>query len=280
MLDIAHHNEIRSQQREVTLLFADLRGFTELAANLEMVPLICELQGQVMDCLTEAVLDHRGHVVDYFGDGLMAMWNAPHDQHEHRQLACAAALTMLETLPSIAADWVGAIQADLRLGIGLHTGLVQVGNAGSARQMKFGPRGTNVHVASRVEAATKELRQPLIATTATVDQLTDLFSVRRICRAQLPGLREPTDLYAVRRPNSDTEHSDAWRCYDDALRHFELGQFDEAADALASIDARIKDVPWRFLSAEVERELGRQKRRRSTDRPMGPAQGVITLQAK
>jgi adenylate cyclase len=204
-----------------------------------MVPLVCELQSQVMDCLTDAVLEHQGHVVDYFGDGLMAMWNAPGDQADHTRLACSAALQMLETLPAIADDWAGAIQADLRLGIGLHTGEVQVGNAGSARQMKYGPRGPNVHVASRVEAATKALRQPLIATTATVESLAELFSINRICRAQMPGLRQPTDLYAVRRMTNDAELAAAWKHYDEALRHFEQGQMQDAADALAEIDSRI-----------------------------------------
>ena len=54
-----------------------------------------------MDCLTEAVVDHDGFVVDYYGDGLMAMWNAPADQPDHAELACRAALRMLATLPDV-----------------------------------------------------------------------------------------------------------------------------------------------------------------------------------
>jgi adenylate cyclase len=279
MHDITHHHAIRSQQREVTLLFADLRGFTELAAALEMDPLICELLGHVMDCLSDAVLEHHGHIVDYYGDGLMAMWNAPADQPQHPQLACCAALAMLETLPSIAAEWVSAIEGDLRLGIGLHTGVVQVGNAGSTRQTKYGPRGPNVHLASRVEAATKTLRQPLLATTATVESLADEFVVNRVCRAQMPGLRQPTDLYAVRRAANDAHLAAAWQLYGEALRHFEQERMRHAADALAAIDARIQDVPWRFLSGEVQRELGRQQCRRSTDRPAN-TRGVVMIQVK
>jgi len=279
MHDIAHHEPIRSHQREVTLLFADLRSFTELAAALEIDPLVCELLAHVMDCLTEAVIDHDGLVVDYYGDGLVAMWNAPAEQPEHPELACSAALEMLETLPSVAGDWTRVIQADLRLGIGIHTGMVQVGNAGSTRQTKYGPRGPNVHLASRVEAATKALRQPLIATTATVQRLSNRFAASRICRARMPGLREPIDLYAVRQSTNDARISAAWRLYDEALRNFEHGRYDDAADILASIEVRGSEVPWRFLTDEVQRELGRQKRRRRTDRK-GASEGVITLNAK
>ncbi len=280
MHDIAHDSVVRFQQREVTLLFADLRGFTELAASLEMDPLICELLSNVMDCLTEAILEHDGFVVDYYGDGLVAMWNAPTDQPEHPELACGAAVGMLEMLPTIANDWVGVIQADLRLGIGVHTGMVQVGNAGSTRRTKYGPRGPNVFLASRVEAATKVLRLPLVATTTTVQQLSNRFVAHRVCRARMPGLCQPTDLYAVRLSTTDAHLSADWQHYDDALRHFEQGQMQDAADALTSIDIGTNDVPWRFLSGEIERELGRQRRRRSTDGKRANSAGVITLDAK
>jgi adenylate cyclase len=280
MHNIAHRNAIRSQQREVTLLFADLRGFTELAASLEMDPLVCELLAHVMDCLTEAVIDHDGLVVDYCGDGLVAMWNAPAEQPDHPELACRAALGMLETLPGVASDWAGLIQADLRLGIGIHTGNVQVGNAGSTRQTKYGPRGPNVHLASRVEAATKALRLPLLATTTTVQRLSNRFATNRICRARMPGLRQPVDLYAVRLSTNDDRLSSAWQLYDEALRHFEQGRYEAAADILASTDARGTTVPWRFLADEVQRELGRQQRRRSTDTISDCRAGIITLSMK
>ena len=72
-----HSQRFRTSSAKSTLLFADLRGFTELAGTLQTDPLFCELLSHVMDCLTEAVVHHEGFVVDYFGDGLMAMWNAP-----------------------------------------------------------------------------------------------------------------------------------------------------------------------------------------------------------
>jgi len=207
------------------------------------------------------------------------MWNAPAEQPEHPELACSAALAMLETLPSVTSDWTRVIQADLRLGIGIHTGMVQVGNAGSTRQTKYGPRGPNVHLASRVEAATKALRQPLVATTATVQRLSNRFATNRVCRALMPGLREPIDLYAVRQLTNDAHSSAAWQFYDEALRHFEQGRYEDAADILDSIDVKGTEIPWRFLTDEVQRDMGRQKRRRSTDRK-GASGGVITLNAK
>ena len=103
----------------------------EMATTLEMDPLFCELLSHVMDCLTEAVVQHDGFVIDYYGDGLMAMWNAPTEQADHAERACRAALRMLATLPTVATEWQRVIHTELRIGIGIHTGSAQIGNAGN-----------------------------------------------------------------------------------------------------------------------------------------------------
>jgi adenylate cyclase len=271
---------ILAEEREVTLLFADLRGVTELAGSLEMDPLFCELLAQVLDCLTEAVVEHHGFVVDYFGDGLMAMWNAPADQPDHAELACRAGLEMLATLPEVSADWVRLIQTELRAGIGIHTGMVQVGNAGSTKQVKYGARGPNVHLASRVEAATKELLVPLLVTQATVEQLPESLVAHRVCRAWLPGARLPVDLYAVRLRQSDATHARGWQTYESALRQFEAGKFQDAADTLAHLIEAAADIPAKFLTDCIQRELSSNLRRRSTDKPAVHPGGVVTLSTK
>jgi class 3 adenylate cyclase len=278
MSDAVH--QIPTHEREATLLFADMRGFTELAGSLEFDPLACELQSHVMDCLTDAVLENEGFVVDYFGDGLVAMWNAPNDQAAHADLACSAALLMLESLPAVTADWMALIHRPLRLGIGVHTGRTQIGNAGSSRQTKYGPRGPNVHLASRVEAATKELNVPLIATQPTVQRLSERFASNRICRATMPGLQQPVDLYAVHSSQENVCLQIAWQTYDKALRQFEQAQFQDAADTLATIDSNLPGLPSAFLLERVQSELGRQRRRRSTDLPAAYPAGVIPLNAK
>lgn len=271
---------VRTEQREVTLLFADLRGFTELAASLEVVPVVCELLTHVMDYLSEAVVKHHGHIVDFYGDGLVAMWNAPTDQPEHANLACRAALQMLESLPEVTADWTGLLQSDLRLGIGVHTAVVQVGNAGSKHHVKYGPRGPSVHVASRVEAATKELHAPVIATRSTVKQLNDEFVANRICRACLPGLQRPVDLFAIQDAASGLRCAGAWRRYSEALVYFEDGQYQRAADALAALGTEDTEVPSKFLAEQVQRALSRAMRRRSTDASSAERNGVIAISAK
>lgn len=280
MHEPSHHPPVRDQEREVTLLFADLRGCTELATTLGADPLFCELLTHVMDCLTAAVVDHDGFVIDYYGDSVMAMWNAPTEQPDHAERACRAALRMLAALPDVTTEWARAIQSDLRLGIGIHTGLVQVGNAGSTQRVKYGARGPNVHLASRVEAATKELGIPLVATQNTIERLSETFTTNRVCRARMPGLPQPVNLFAVDRHESAASNAGVWQLYDRALNHFEAGRFQDAADDLARMEENSAAVPAQFLLTRVEQELGRHLRRRSTDKPAAHPGGVIAISTK
>lgn len=279
MLAYAESNAMRPERREVTLLFADMRGFTELAESLQIDPLVCELLAHVMDCLADAVANYDGFIVDYYGDGLAAMWNAPADQPQHAELACRAALDMLTSLPAVSKEWMSVTQTELRLGVGIHTGSVQVGNAGSARKAKYGPRGPNVNLASRVESATKELGVPLIITRSTAERLSDQFMTNRVCRAQMPGLQEPVDLFAVRAATNNEPLAQVWHAYDRALKQFESGNLEAAADILASIDEEeaAAGVPWNFLTERVRNEQGRKLRRRTSDKPPVRSDGVVQL---
>ncbi len=271
--------EFVTDEREVTLLFADLRNSTALAAALEPNETY-ELLSQVMECLTAAVIDHDGLIIDYYGDGLAAMWNAPADQSDHPELACRAALRMLETLPSISTDWLDVLHRALQIGIGVHTGIAHVGNTGTHRRLKYGPRGTTVNLTSRIEAATKQFNLPLLITSATAKRLSNRFVAHRICRAEIRGFEQPVELYGVRLATSDSDSSSAWQAYHKALQCFEHGHLQEAADNLSTIDPAIREVPSRFLAEYLTRELARQNRRRSTDSESDTSRGVITLNSK
>jgi class 3 adenylate cyclase len=274
-----HSREIVTGEREVTLLFADLRNSTALASALEPNETY-GLLSQVMECLTAAVIDHDGLIIDYYGDGLAAMWNAPADQSEHPELACRAALRMLQTLPSVSADWAEVLQRELQLGIGIHTGTAHVGNTGTRRRTKYGPRGMSVNLASRVEAATKQFDLPMLVTDVVAKRLSSRFATHRVCRARMSGIDRPVELYTIAPSSNDTRHSTAWPAYHEALQHFEQGRLQEASAQLALIDRAMSEIPSRFLAEYVSRDLARQQRRRSSDRGNETSRGVITLNTK
>jgi len=274
-----HPEALSGQMREVTLLFADLRGYTRLAESLSP-PDCCRLQSAVMEALTQEVLQQHGVVVDYFGDGLLALWNAPLDQADHADLACSAALGMLDSIDRVSRDWRGLLEHPLRLGVGVHTGEVHVGNAGTRRRLKYGPRGKAVHVASRVEAATKQLDAPLLVTSSTQKKLSQQFVSLRVCTAQLPGLEEPTELVAVYRAGEAAALGHRLDQYATALQLFEQGALDAAEQLLEKLLLAGPAIPARFLADRTGRRKQSESGSRVSDQPTVANGSVIEFAGK
>jgi adenylate cyclase len=222
---------LEGQERTVTVLFSDIRGFSRLAERLGPTD-SCRLVADVMERLTARVRASDGVVVDYSGDGLMAMWNAPAEQPDHAAKACRAALGMLADLPQLDAEWQGRLGGPLRLGIGLNTGPALCGNIGSRYKFKYGALGHAVNLASRVEGATKQLGVPLLITGSTRELLGDGFATRRLCRARVVGIEGAADLYELAAEGAAPEWQ-AWRDgYEQGLALFEAGDWRGACRAL------------------------------------------------
>jgi adenylate cyclase len=266
-----------AEQREITVLFADLRGSSELANSLGNEQTY-QLMGDVMDAFTAAVMDLDGVIIDYYGDGLAAMWNAPADQPEHAELACRAALRMADLIPAVQEKWSHVLAEPLRIAVGVHTGLAQVGNAGSSRRAKYGPRGANVNLAHRVEAAAKAMGVSAIVTRATASRLSNRLLATRICQVQLPGVANPVELFGIRSSTADEQTLSQLADYGRALDLFEREKYEEAADCLAKINSNHSNLPGEFLDQQIRKAIGLQQRRRSTDETHGGP--VIALDVK
>jgi adenylate cyclase len=222
------------QEREVTVLFSDIRGFSRMAERLGPTD-ICRLVADVMERLTARVTEAGGVVVNYAGDGLMAMWNAPKDVPDHAARACRAALAMLADLPGLDAEWQARIGGKVRLGIGLNTGLALCGNTGSKKKFHYGALGHTVNLASRVEGATKQLGIPLLITGSTHAQIGEDFATRRLCRARLVGIDCATDLHELHAEKASEEWL-SWRAtYEKGLAQYESGAWVEACGTFHSL---------------------------------------------
>ncbi len=222
---------LEGQEREITILFCDIRGFSRLAEKLGPSD-TCRLVADVMDRLVDRVREFEGVVVDYMGDGLVAMWNAPTDQGEHAVLACRAALGIQGELPQLSKNWEGVLGEPLNLGIGLNTGPALVGNVGSKHKFKYGPLGHTVNLASRVEGATKHLGIPILITQSTAEKVRDTFAVRRLGKHRMVGVSEAIDLYELYVENPTPEWLARRDVYEKALALFESGKWAEACQIL------------------------------------------------
>ena len=230
---------LKGRNLEVTLLFCDIRGFSRISERLGPAGTV-EWISDVMETLSDCVLAHQGVLVDYIGDELIAMWGAPKEEPHHARLACRAALEMLDTLPALNARWEATLGESMGLGIGINTGVAQVGNTGSNRKFKYGALGNTVNIASRVQGATKYFKTKLVITGTTQAQLDASFPTRRLCKVAVVNIAEPVDLYELASPGQVV-----WpyfkAAYEQALTAFKGKNFGNAIRILGNLLAERPD---------------------------------------
>jgi adenylate cyclase len=139
--------ELGGEEREVTVMFADVRGFTTLSEGLPPREVV-RMLNVFLERMNEIVLKHGGAINKYIGDNLMAFWNAPYFQDDHAWRATQAALELLEAIKDINAQQ--QFKTSVQFGIGINTGMVVVGNIGSQQRLEYTPIGDTVNVASRL----------------------------------------------------------------------------------------------------------------------------------
>ena len=219
---------------EVTVLFVDLRGFSSISEAIGP-KMTYELLTDIMDHFSAIVSDHDGVVIDFFGDGLAAFWNAPIEQPEHPLFACLAAIEMLEALPELNQRWESKLRQSLDIGIGVHSGKAQVGNSGSRSRLKYGPQGNTVNIASRIEGMTREIGCPLIVSAAVAEEISVAIPVRKICNSQLKGIQQPVELFEVTTAESRTSSPEYLAAYERAQTAYDAGNFQQAIQLLKEL---------------------------------------------
>lgn len=153
-------------QREVTVLFSDLRDFTTLSEKREPAALLALLD-EYFSAMSQVVKGHDGMVNKYLGDGMLAVWNAPNTTEDHADRALKAALDMERALAELNASFVARGLPALRMGVGIHTGTVAAGMMGGVGQQEYAVIGDAVNLASRVEGLTKGAGVTILVTSET-----------------------------------------------------------------------------------------------------------------
>jgi class 3 adenylate cyclase len=190
--------ELGGEEREITVLFCDIRGFTSWSEQLPPTQVVEELNVLLAE-LTTRVFEAGGSLDKYTGDGLMAFWGAPVEQPDHARRAFLAALTMVEGLCQFNLEREAAGKPPFRLGVGLHTGRAVVGNIGHAARHDYTAIGDTVNLSARLEAATKEVREQLLISQATWEALPE--HLRALCTTRgnltVKGRVEPVHVLTV-----------------------------------------------------------------------------------
>ena len=192
------------EEREMTILFSDVRGFTSISEIYKHDPQgLTTLMNRFLTPLTNAILARKGYIDKYMGDAIMAFWNAPLDDKQHQLNACNAAIDMLEKIDELnkvreveAADG-GQAFIPINVGVGLNTGVCTVGNMGSDVKFNYSVLGDSVNLASRLEGQTKEYGFPIIVGSKTALAVKDEFAILELDFIMVKGKKEPEVIYAI-----------------------------------------------------------------------------------
>jgi len=154
------------EMKELTVMFSDIRSFTTLSEGLSPDDLV-HLLNEYFGAMTEIIFSHQGTLDKYIGDAIMAFWGSPYPQQDHAFRSCSCALEMVRGLEKLNVKWRNEGRPPIAVGIGLNTGLVNVGNMGSDRRLAWTVMGDNVNLASRLEGITKQYHSKLVISEAT-----------------------------------------------------------------------------------------------------------------
>jgi adenylate cyclase len=185
-----------AEKKDVTILFADLVGFTALGDRIEAEVLVGVLNEHFRR-MSRIIADHRGHVAKFIGDGLLALFGAHQSNPWQSNDAAHAALAMQAGLEAHNAELARRGLPALAMGIGIHRGLVIAGVIGSAELQEFTVIGGPVNLASRVERLTRTHDARVLLTSEVRAHLDPRFVLRALPPARVRGVAEPVTIFSL-----------------------------------------------------------------------------------
>jgi len=185
--------QVGGESREMTVLFSDVRGFTTLSEGLSPNDLT-KLMNAFLSPMTKVIQSQRGTIDKYMGDAIMAFWGAPLADADHARHAVQAALKMIRTMKELADDFVARGWKPIKVGIGLNSGIMNVGNMGSDFRLAYTVLGDAVNLGSRIESLTKQYGVDVMISEFTKAAVPGLVC-REIDLVRVKGKDEPVGLF-------------------------------------------------------------------------------------
>jgi len=217
---------LAGENREMTVLFTDIRGFTNIAEGLDPTQL-SQMMNEFLTPLTQIIHSNRGTIDKYMGDAIMAFWGAPLKDESHAQNALNAAIEMKASLVGINERFAKKGWPAIKIGIGINTGNMVVGNMGSSFRMAYTVMGDAVNLGSRLESLTKQYGVDIVVSEFVKSQ-TPHYVYRELDLVRVKGKDIPVAIYEPLDSKSTLtpEAIDELKLYREALRLYRQQQWD------------------------------------------------------
>jgi adenylate cyclase len=184
------------EEREASVLFCDIRGFTTFSEKMAPKELVRMLR-EYFSLMVEAVFSQQGTVDKFIGDCVMAIFGAPTPQDDHAERAVCTALAMRDAVEIFNERRIQEGVEPIRIGVGINTGNVVVGNIGSEQRLEYTAIGDAVNLASRLEGINKQYGSSIMISESSANRLSDEIVLRELDEVRVKGKREPVKIYEV-----------------------------------------------------------------------------------
>ena len=240
------------RNRELTVLFSDIAGFTNFAEKMSPNELV-EILGEYLQGMSQAIRGEQGTVDKFIGDAVMAFWGAPKDVPDHAKAACRGALAMQARLAELQLGWDERGLPKLATRIGLNTGNVLVGNIGAPTRMNYTVMGDAVNLASRLEALNKQYGTTIMLGEATAELVAEDFVLRPLEWVAVKGKEQAVLIHELLGEEVDVTTEGAIQVYREALHRYRNRDFREAARLFGVADEAFGgDAPSQLLKERCE----------------------------
>lgn len=232
---------MEGESRELTVLFTDVRGFTTISEGLDPKELSL-LMNEFLTPLTEVIYQHRGTIDKYMGDCIMAFWGAPLPDPNHARNGILAALEMIRTLHNLQPEFRKRGWPEVRIGVGLNTGRMSVGNMGSRIRLAYTVMGDAVNLASRLEGITKQYGADIIVGEDTMRAVPEVV-FQEIDRVRVKGKDVAVAIFEPLGEKGQVEQSrvDEADLFHQALRLYRSQNWDMAEMQLLNLQKKSPD---------------------------------------
>lgn len=232
---------LEGENRRMSVLFSDVRGFTSISEKLDARELT-RLMNEFLTPITRVIHDHRGTIDKYMGDAVMAFWGAPLEDPEHARHAVLAGLAMIEKVKALATPFAARGWPPIAVGVGVASGEMNVGNMGSEFRMAYTVMGDTVNLGSRLEGLTKQYGVGMIVSEATMREAPDVL-FRELDLVRVKGKTEPVAIYQPLglRSGIDEQIAAATGRFAEALACFRTQSWDEATAMLEELNENAAD---------------------------------------
>ncbi len=235
---LTHNQELLhfgGQQKELSVLFSDIRDFTKISENLSPTELAQFMQCY-MDPMTEQVLNHNGTLDKYIGDAIMAIYGAPVPTDKHPLDACNTALAMVDALAGIGRECPQLADVfPVEMGIGINTGEMVVGNLGSSFHFTYTCLGDEVNLASRLEGLTKSYGVSVIVSENTYQKVKEHFILRELDEVRVKGKQLPIRIFELCARSMSPSEKVALEQWSKALTEYRAQRWQQASNGFNAL---------------------------------------------